>query len=247
MRHREARHRIHQHQHVAALVAEIFGKRQREIGGLAAHQGRLVGGRDHDHGPGQPLIAQILLQEFLHLAAALADQANDRHVGLDIAGQHRQQHRLADAGAGENAHALAATAGEEGIECAHAEIERRADALPCMRGRRCSADTDKATRPAGSGPLPSIGSPMALTTRPSQPSEGRTAAGADETMARQPRRTPSSAPNGISRALLPEKPTTSPAIERPGAVSIDTLQPTDIAWIGPATSTISPRTPTTRP
>jgi hypothetical protein len=44
---------------------------------------------------------------------------------------------------------------------------------------------------------------MALTTRPSQPSDGRTAAGATETIARQPRRTPSSAPKGISSALLP--------------------------------------------
>ena len=62
-------------------------------------------------------------------------------------------------------------------------------------------------------------------------------------MARQPRRTPSSAPNGISRALAPAKPTTSQGIGRPLPVSIITRAPTDMAWIGPATSTISPRTP----
>ena len=50
---------------------------------------------------------------------------------------------------------------------------------------------------------------MALTTRPSQRDVGRTAPGVAVTMARQPRRTPSSAANGISSALAPEKPTTS--------------------------------------
>ena len=89
---------------------------------------------------------------------------------------------------------------------------------------------------------------MALMTRPSQPGDGRTAAAAERTMARQPRRTPSSAPNGISSAFSPEKPTTSQGMSRLSRpLSITTRAPTDMAWIGPATSTIRPRTPTTRP
>ena len=88
---------------------------------------------------------------------------------------------------------------------------------------------------------------MALTTRPSQPSEGRTAAVFAVTMARQPRRTPSSGPNGMRREWAPEKPTTSQGMSGVAPVSITTRAPTDIAWIGPATSTIRPRTPTTRP
>ena len=47
---------------------------------------------------------------------------------------------------------------------------------------------------------------MALTTRPSQAGDGRTWLAAVAITARQPRRTPSSAANGISTALLPEKP-----------------------------------------
>jgi hypothetical protein len=101
--------------------------------------------------------------------------------------------------------------------------------------------------PGGSGPLPSTGSPMALTTRPSQPAEGRTAAGTEVTTAPQPRRTPSSAANGISSAFAPVKPTTSHGMTGPAPVSISTRAPTDMAWIGPATSTNRPRTPTTRP
>ena len=140
LRHREARDRVHQHQHVLAEVAEIFGDRQRQIGGLAAHQRGLVGGRDHHHRAREALLAEIVLQELLHLAAALADEADHRDVGHDIAREHREQHRLADARAGEDAHALAAAAGEEGIERAHAEIERRAHAPARMRRRRRVAE-----------------------------------------------------------------------------------------------------------
>jgi hypothetical protein len=100
--------------------------------------------------------------------------------------------------------------------------------------------------PDGKGPFPSIGRPIASTTRPSQPSLGRTAARTADTTARQPRRTPSSGANGISSAFPPEKPTTSQGMAWPG-VSIVTRAPTDMVCSGPATSTIRPRTPTTRP
>jgi len=94
--------------------------------------------------------------------------------------------------------------------------------------------------------LPSIGSPSALTTRPSQPADGRTAPATDVTNARQPRRTPSKGAKGMSNAYGPEKPMTSLGIFLPG-VSITTRAPTDMVCSRPATSTISPRTPTTRP
>ena len=97
--------------------------------------------------------------------------------------------------------------------------------------------------PCGSGPLPSIGSPSALTTRPSQADDGRTCAAALAITARQPRRTPSSPANGITIALLPVKPITSQGIARLPPVSTTIRAPTDIAWIGPAISTIRPRTP----
>src|ERR1044071_3418576 len=86
---------------------------------------------------------------------------------------------------------------------------------------------------------------MALSTRPSQVSVGRTAARTPETNARQPRRTPSSVANGISSACPPENPTTSQGIG-PAGVSITTRAPTDIACSGPDTPTITQRTPTPR-
>ncbi len=83
--------------------------------------------------------AEVVGDELLHLAAALADEADDRDVGSGVARQHREQHRLADAGAGEDAHALAAAAGEEGVDGADAEIELALDALAPVGGRRLVA------------------------------------------------------------------------------------------------------------
>lgn len=97
------------------------------------------------------------------------------------------------------------------------------------------------------GPLPSIGSPMALTTRPSQEADGRTWLAALAITARHPRLTPSSPANGMTTALFPVKPITSQGMKRLPPVSITMRAPTDMAWIGPAISTIKPRTPTTRP
>ncbi len=119
---------------------KVFGHRERQIGGLAPHQRRLVRGRDHHDRARQALLAEVVLQEFLDLAAAFADQPDDADRGIDVAREHRQQHRFADAGACENAHALAAAAGEERVHRAHAEIERGADALARMRRRRRIAE-----------------------------------------------------------------------------------------------------------
>ena len=70
---------------------------------------------------------------------------------------------------------------------------------------------------------------MALMTRPSQAGDGRTWLAAVAITARQPRLTPSSPPNGITTALLPEKPMTSAGMKRLPPVSITIRAPTDIA------------------
>jgi hypothetical protein len=92
--------RVHQHQNVLALVAEILGDGERHMRSLAAHQRRLVGGRDHHNRAGKTGIAEVVLEEFLHFAAAFADQPDHDDVGGAVTRQHRQRHGLADAGAG---------------------------------------------------------------------------------------------------------------------------------------------------
>ena len=140
LRHRKTCDRVHQAQHVLVVVAEVFGDRQRQIRRLPPHQRRLVRRRDHNHGTRETFLAEVVLQELLHLAAAFADQPDHRHRGIDVASEHRQQHGLTNAGTGEDTHALPAAAGEKGVECTHAEIERHADALARMRRRRLIAE-----------------------------------------------------------------------------------------------------------
>ena len=70
------------------------------------------------------LVAQRVLQELAHLAAALADQRDHHRVELRRAGEHREQRRLADARAGEDADALAGAERREEVDDPHAGPDR---------------------------------------------------------------------------------------------------------------------------
>ena len=80
---------------------------------MQAHERRIVGRRrDHDGAPAA-FGPEDAVDEFLHFAAALADQAHDDDVGAGVARHHAEQHALADARAGEQADALAASDGQQ--------------------------------------------------------------------------------------------------------------------------------------
>ncbi len=137
LRHGEARDRVHHQHHVGALVAEVLRDRGRRERGLDAHERGLVGGRDDHDRAGHALGPEVALDELAHLAATLADQADDVDVGGRRAGDHAQQRRLADAGAGEDAEPLAAAARHERVERADAERDALVDARALQRiGRR---------------------------------------------------------------------------------------------------------------
>src|SRR5690606_32994555 len=59
--------------------------------------------------------------------ATLADETDNDDVGGGEARHHAEQHALAHAAAGEQAHALAAADGEQRIDGAYAHIERFTD------------------------------------------------------------------------------------------------------------------------
>ena len=140
LRKRETSQRIHHQHHVFALVAEILGDGRGRLRRLRAEDRRLVArGDDHD-AAGESRGAEIALDEFVDLAAALADQRNHVHVGIGIAGHHAQQNALSHAGAGEDAHPLPFAAGDESVHRANARGKRLVDSRPRAGVRRIAVD-----------------------------------------------------------------------------------------------------------
>ena len=227
LRHGKARDAVDEAEHVAARGRGRYSAmRERQIGRLAAHQRRFVRGRDDDDAARQALGPEIVLDEFLHFAAALADQPDHRRVGGGVARDHRQQHRLADAGAGEDAHALAAAAGQKGVDGAHAEIDLALDALARMGRRRLVAQ-----RIGGAAARQRALAVDRLAQRVDDAAEPavvridrRRPVGELDLAAEADRRRAS--PNGISSARPSRKPTTSQATRRPSWASTSQRPPT---------------------
>ena len=224
-----------------ALVAKLFGDRHRDIGRLTAHQRRLVGRRGDDDGARETFFAQIVLDEFLHLAAALADQTDDDRIGIGVAREHGQQCRLADAGAREDAHALALAAGRERVERAHAEIELAADTrAACAAGGGLRLQRI-GFRPCGSGPLPSRACRSRRSRGPARRCTDRSRRAGPRIRRGRPSVMPSSVPSGMASARPSRKPTTSQGIVLPFEPVSRTCPPRLIAPAAPVTSTRGPR------
>ena len=153
----EAGDRIQHQQHAVALVAKMLGDAHGGVGRAPAHHGALVAGGDDGDGLGHAVVADRVLEEFAHLAAALADQRDDDGVEGVGAGEHGEQRRLADAGAGEDAEALAEAERREDVDDAHAGHEGGADALARQGAGRRGVAGGRGSRPAISGGPPSIG------------------------------------------------------------------------------------------
>ena len=131
--HAEPGERVHHQQHVAVAVAEPLGDSGGGGSGTAAHQGRLVGGGDDDDRAGEPLRAEVALDELSDLTATFADHGDDVDVGRRVAGHHAEQRRLADAGTGEHTDALTAAERGERVPRPHTGRERSVDARPAQR------------------------------------------------------------------------------------------------------------------
>ena len=139
LRHGEAGDAVHQEEHMLALIAEMFGHGHGGPSGLAAGQRRLIARGDNKNRLFHPLGAEVGRDEILHLASAFADQRHDHHVAARIACQHGHERRFPDAGAGENAQALALTKRRENIQRADMGREFRPDALAVESARRGGA------------------------------------------------------------------------------------------------------------
>ena len=159
----------------------------------------------------QALLAQGLLDEFAHLAAPFADQADDDGVAVGVLGQHRQQHRLADAGAGEDAQALAAAGGGEDVHGAHAQVQPLADPAAGVGRRAAARAADRRRGPGAAGPCRRWARRRRRRCGPARPWSAARLAPSGWMRISAPGATPSTGPKGISRARVSRKPTTSAA------------------------------------
>jgi len=132
----ESGDRVEQTEHLLALVAEELGDRQRELCRLSLDQRWLVRRGHHRHRTGETFRAKRILKELVDLLAPLADQPDHDHIDRDVARQHREQARLADARTGEDAEALTTTEWQQRVDALDAGLDSRAEASTRERSRR---------------------------------------------------------------------------------------------------------------
>ena len=143
----EAEDVVDEEQHVLALVAEVLGHRQAGEADAEARARRLV----HLAVAERDLVEHARLlhldQEVVALARALADAREDRDAAVllgDVVDQLLDQHRLADAGAAEEADLAAADVRRDQVDDLDARLEDldlrgRARRTPAGRGGSASA------------------------------------------------------------------------------------------------------------
>ena len=81
----EARYAVHHEQHPHAPVAERLGDGRGHVCGLEALHRRAVGRGNDEHGLLHALRPEVFLDELAHLAPALADERQHRHLRLRVA------------------------------------------------------------------------------------------------------------------------------------------------------------------
>jgi len=135
--HGKPRHGVHHQHHIAPSIPEVLGDRGGGERGTDPHQGRLVR-RRHDHDRMRQRVPEVALDELADLAASLANQSDHVDLGRSRPRDHAHQRRLPDAGAGEDAEALAPAARNQGVERADAEAHPVADPGSGQRIRRCA-------------------------------------------------------------------------------------------------------------
>jgi hypothetical protein len=135
---------VHQQQHVPVLVvAEVFRHCQRCMAHAEARARRLVHlGEHHHHGRQHASVLHLAI-ELLALPRALADAAEDTDALLvpdHVVDHLGQQHRLADAGAAEQARLAAALQWREHIDHLDAGLEHLRRRGPPRQRRRLLMD-----------------------------------------------------------------------------------------------------------
>ncbi|PAV74251.1 hypothetical protein WR25_05434 [Diploscapter pachys] len=145
---RDAGQRIHDEQHLLALIAKGFGDGGGAQCATDAQHGAVVGGHRDDDGALARLARDLGFEEVGDFSGSLADQPDDDDVGLGRLHHHAEQHRLADARSRHDADALALTDRQQPVDRPHADVHRLEHAAAVERrlqlaGERpfaCTAD-----------------------------------------------------------------------------------------------------------
>jgi hypothetical protein len=104
---------IHDEQDTGALVAEVLGYGSCKPAAVQAHQRRGIRRRGDNDGALPVRRAEDAFDELLHLATALADQADYNHVRTRVTSHHAEQDTLAYAAAGKQADSLPSSDGQQ--------------------------------------------------------------------------------------------------------------------------------------
>ena len=180
-------------QHVLALVAEVLRHRQAGEADAQARARRLVHLAVDERDAVDHARLLHLEPEVVALAGALADAGEDRHAAVllgDVVDQLLDQHRLAEAGAAEQADLAAADERRDQVDDLDPGLEdlrlrARARGTPAGRGGSASARRRRAAR------CLSTGSPRTFQRRPSVTSPTGTLIGAPVSTTSTPRGRPS--------------------------------------------------------
>ena len=120
----EARQRVHQQQHVLALVAKMFRHSMAGLRRPYPQQRALIGRCRYDHRLGPPRFTQAVIDKFTYLATPFANQPHHHHIGTGITGHHAEQYALADTGPGKQTQSLALARSQQGVDGPHPHIQR---------------------------------------------------------------------------------------------------------------------------
>ncbi len=105
------------------------------LGASLPHHRAFVAGRDDRDGH-IAVGAETIVDEFAHLAAALADERDHHAVEAFRAGDHAEKRGFSDAGSREDANSLPGADRHEEIDHPHARLDRGFDAGAPQGGRR---------------------------------------------------------------------------------------------------------------
>ena len=175
------------------LVAEVLRHRQAGQRDAHARPGRLVHLAEDEHRLVDDARLGHLEPEVVALARALADAAEGRQAAVllgEVVDELLDEHRLADAGAAEQADLAALGVGREQVDDLDAGLEHLGRRGEVLDGRGRAGGSASAPRPRSSSPW-SIVSPSRLKMRPSVTSPTGTVIGPPVSTTSMPRARPS--------------------------------------------------------